>query len=803
MTGDITATVNADGWSVNLVVAGFTRGAAYSFGFDSTGMPSSTTPYLSVTTTGYDASKSVTTPVRTAYLTSVVRFPYGTVYLAGTYGAGTFADGETITQSVSGATGIVVGSQASGTRLYFRAVTGTFNNVNVCTGGTSGATFTSTSTITTPTLPTNDELADVTPNLTVRVALSTRVRSTDTVTITAPSGFIVNAGGSSQNSTTTTAVAVTNSSTQTHPAAFGQWAQRPYERWQSNPTLAVSARHIYGVSAVDIILTDTNSNTVTTAATLQTRLRSATGLYATEWAATCDLSTLTQGSVITARYVIYPNIGDSAATFDSTNQPTNDNNLTLGICNFPYWNDKNASADVYAVVNFSTGVDASGVSSSTLATANASPYLTIGKALSVGTANIIYIRSGTGGVLGSTVTAPSSLGYWRQIKVYPGDGTVTLQIAAVSVYNTPHLSYEGVTIQLNANTSTWFDGVTSVRYISFLNCMMDANGKTSNGVVSSFGYRSACAYLFGNTFTDGSKFGLANNLVIRVAHWFDGNLIPCVAATHPATVYRFVGNSTTNFGVQTSKEGATTAPLSDPLFIESNKLLGITSGATAGINAYTQPHNTVYGISFVNNVVETSSGTQISVKMFGDGNTTTAQQIVFWHNTVTGQRLNLCYNETTTVSYLKNNVSFMFNALAGGTTAGGVNIKTDNFGTPNGNRVGNWAILYGVDCMANAEVNSIGFNQAYTGFGCTGIMDNTGQASSSFGICRMSFAADNSVVGSGTGLGDYRPQAGTALRGRVPASYEMPGWDLRGNPYSQNGNGTMGAYQLAGGSSFV
>jgi hypothetical protein len=189
--------------------------------------------------------------------------------------------------------------------------------------------------------------------------------------------------------------------------------------------------------------------------------------------------------------------------------------------------------------------------------------------------------------------------------------------------------------------------------------------------------------------------------------------------------------------------------------------------------------------------------------MFGDGNTTTAQQIVFWHNTVTGQRLNLCYNETTTVSYLKNNVSFMFNALAGGTAAGGVNIKTDNFGTPNGNRVGNWAILYGVDCMANAEVNSIGFNQAYTGFGCTGIMDNTGQASSSFGICRMSFAADNSVVGSGTGLGDYRPQAGTALRGRVPASYEMPGWDLRGNPYSQNGNGTIGAYQLAGGSSFV
>jgi hypothetical protein len=211
----------------------------------------------------------------------------------------------------------------------------------------------------------------------------------------------------------------------------------------------------------------------------------------------------------------------------------------------------------------------------------------------------------------------------------------------------------------------------------------------------------------------------------------------------------------------------------------------------------------VYGLSFVNNVVETSSGTQITVKMLGDGNSAIASQIVFWHNTITGQRLNLCYNDTGTISYLKNNVSFMFNALAGGSSAGGVNIKTDNFGTPNGNRVGNWAILYGVDCMANAEVNTIGFCQAYNGLGCTGIMDATGQAGSATGICRMSFAADNSVAGSGTGNGDYRPQAGTALRGRVPAIYEMLGWDQRGNPYSQNGNGTIGAYQLVGGSSFV
>ncbi|MDG4904808.1 hypothetical protein P9279_30600, partial [Mesorhizobium sp. WSM4962] len=82
---------------------------------------------------------------------------------------------------------------------------------------------------------------------------------------------------------------------------------------------------------------------------------------------------------------VYPIIGD-AITDSNSNAITADNN-TLGICNYTYYCDKNATADVYAVVS-STGNDATAVSSATLATAAASPYLTIGKALKIGTANI-------------------------------------------------------------------------------------------------------------------------------------------------------------------------------------------------------------------------------------------------------------------------------------------------------------------------------------------------------------------------------------------------------------------------------
>lgn len=60
-----------------------------------------------------------------------------------TFTAGTFTLGETVTQAVSGATAILVHLGVRG--LYVVAITGTFNNTDVITGGTSGATATATS----------------------------------------------------------------------------------------------------------------------------------------------------------------------------------------------------------------------------------------------------------------------------------------------------------------------------------------------------------------------------------------------------------------------------------------------------------------------------------------------------------------------------------------------------------------------------------------------------------------------------------------------------------------------------------
>ena len=423
-------------------------------------------------------------------------------------------------------------------------VAGSPNNSGTWTGGTSGATWTPSAV---PVLQTNDERV-ISGNLTVRVALSSRVRSSDTATAVVAAGCFINTGGSAQTSNSFSG-SVTNNSGLSHAKCFGQWAIRPFERWtSSSQTLAVTARHMYGVAAVDIILSDAHSNTVTVAATKKSILRPATGLWVEEWAATCSLSALTQGDTITARYKIYPTIGDSGAVFDSNANSITANNNTTGQCNYTFYNDKGNSANVYAVVNFSTGNDSTGTSSSTLATAVASPYLTIAKALTVGTANIIYIRAGTGNVLGGTVTVPSSLGYWRQIKQYPGDGQVVLQLSGTATYNTPHLSYENVVIQL-ATGANWFDGSASNYYLSFKNCYFDPAAIADNGIVSTVGYRSSCTYLTGCTFKDASKFGFGDNFAGRVCLWLDGCLIySLVAIQQSYSIYRVVGCVVQNIG---------------------------------------------------------------------------------------------------------------------------------------------------------------------------------------------------------------------------------------------------------------
>lgn len=342
-TGDVSVSIETNGWVADLTVQGFTIGATYNFGTSTVGsqknVPGANTPFLNVVSLGFDDTGTATTVTHKVYLTRQLRFPFSSVSLATIIGTGTFTDGETITQAVSGATGVVVGNQPSGSILYFKSVTGTFNNTGLLTGGTSGATATSTSTVVTLTMPTNSEEV-ISGNLLVRVALSDYVYQKDNTgggnsgtapTYTAPVGFIVNSGGASQSSTVNAASSVTQNSTAAYTGAVINWDWPDHSLIQgSTLTLRASAfqqsaRQGRPVRCVIFTVSDTHSHTVTQTVLSPTYDPTVgDGNPVVEYIGSIATASFTNGDTLTANFTAYPWIGDStaASTTSGGTQPS-------------------------------------------------------------------------------------------------------------------------------------------------------------------------------------------------------------------------------------------------------------------------------------------------------------------------------------------------------------------------------------------------------------------------------------------------------------------------------------------------
>jgi hypothetical protein len=69
--------------------------------------------------------------------------------------------------------------------------------------------------------------------------------------------------------------------------------------------------------------------------------------------------------------------------------------------------------------------------------------------------------------------------------------------------------------------------------------------------------------------------------------------------------------------------------------------------------------------------------------------------------------------------------------------------------TPNANRIGNWAELYGVGYAGNAENSAIGFNPAFVGLGSVSTMDSVAENDTNTAVCAMHFESDASFTVAG------------------------------------------------------
>lgn len=307
------------------------------------------------------------------------------------------------------------------------------------------------------------------------------------------------ATGSGYSSTANAALSCTNSSTRAYPKVVGQWdlcgGVAPADRVTGDWNLAFHARHKFGVACVLMTAADRSASpaqsTFVTAQTTVTRPRTAlvTNVFKSS---AFNAAGFAQGDLIDCRAQAYPKIGDSGSVLD-TDSFTTTATECQGRNKLTFLLDRTGAAVRYGCVNVSTGNNATGVVSNTLATAQAAKYQHIGKAIEAG-ANVIYLDAGTHPAVGTAPSARVANTTNAVVQPAPGESaaTVTVQIAtAVRTYKCARIQYKNLTIT-KVDASSYLDGEDASNFLRFSNCKFSAGGVATTA--AALGYRSHCTY---------------------------------------------------------------------------------------------------------------------------------------------------------------------------------------------------------------------------------------------------------------------------------------------------------------------
>lgn len=576
-------------------------------------------------------------------------------------------------------------------------------------------------------------------------------------TFTAPAAGWLSEGV--DNAATASAMAVTNSSALDYPKAIGQLESLPFERVETDFELAFRARHFYGIDCVRFDATGDTSlvNVNDTVTSESSKLWSASGLYTSRHQTTIPLSGFTQGEHITCRVRAYPLIGDADSMID-TQGVTFDARLHG---EFKMTCDKTGALKVYAFVS-STGNDTTGVASATEATAEASPCLTIGQAVAKG-ANVIKVMDARG-IVGDDPTTRVTSQYF--IKVIPDDGlNITINLdgtgTATRNYKCERILYEGFTIKTTATTG-WTDG-ENLNYIAFRNCTLDANA-TSLG--APIGHKSLAMWLINCTGLNATRHLFTNLNPSRAAY----EIIGCagvVGGTVDAA-YCFVGTLEVGNWLHREKSTTNPGPTWDNCCIESNKALNFATSDWLSISQTLNNSN----VSVCGNLVEkTGAGNVVMSIAAGTG---TLENLLFGHNTVAGDRVNIGYNASGSVRFERRNFRQLGNSLRDW------NHKGDNYAPEDAARTGGWWVEYNVGSKHN-------HHEISTFPGSADGQDHTEGA--------PGYTNDQSTSGGGAGNGDYTPAVGSVLRNRM--TDRLMRYDLNGLEIFTDGTGAIGALQVA------
>lgn len=604
---------------------------------------------------------------------------------------------------------------------------------------------------------------------------------------------------------------VTNNSTVAYPKPVANWSIVGGQLMQgSSFTLKCTAfsKHYRGNEPVDCVEFTLNegANTVTSTQ-FESKIDPTAGdqVPVVEYIAPMSLSTLTQGAVCTANIKVYPFIGDSGAILDSS---TGTAWPTALIGPLPFVCDKNLTyGQSVAVVDTSTGNDSTGVAAdiSNLSTANASPFLTLAKAaVAITTRNnaqysrnncgagIVYLKAGNHTWLGAANTGIGTTpNTWITFMPYPG---VTRAQAVISTQGTTgtlsgRVKLENVTITV-ATSNTF----TNIAAIWLHNIDLNTTGtifNTTNG----------WQWMTLGKVTLSSGQGLRQNSSTGSSFaMIRGVDLPSFSRTMNG--YNVIGNrkygriTPNSILVSTSLE-STNNPVPDingNWIIAFNKFTGLETPTVMiefGVNIAC-PSGAI-----VQNLFETCGTQANGLADFGssDGATTNTPHvnIIKAHNTMVGNRCFDGYNDAGTLLKEKLDWSSLGNYYDRWAS------KTDlhNNPSPNGNRIGNWTIMSGVDTQGDYRCqNMISGSSFYAEFDGTSTYNptagNTGTAAEAGFVDRKSATEIAGVLTAGAGDGNYNFTPSSPLCNRLIDS--MIKFDLEGK--QRTVKDAAGAYAL-------
>lgn len=798
-TGDvISAAILPSGWAMDITIAGLATGGTYTNGFGSNNDPRTGTPRctLNLSFPGYSGTVSGTN-TQTIYGTKFLRVPYLTVSVPGTLNSGTFQEGETVTQASSGATGKILLSYGTGTTVFDVVLSVSSvvpDNSSQWTGGTSGATFTSTGAATTKTanaglaylqsctgnsgtFQLNEAVTQATSgaagvckfagaasgtiafafvlnpgsappnaanqwtggtsgakctplsgataassqstywaqewsngtNLVIRVALSERVYSGETVTLDIVSGFYT-------GSNAVTGLSVTNNSTGTAPTPILQWDEwagvGAGDRVTGAFYMAANA-DVCGrgtVTAVKFTATGLTSGQVTTATVLALDqvavVRPATGLYENCFRAQIPITGFTSGESIRLRAQAYSTVGTNVFDTDNFTTATEEvrlyNQATIVYNTTP----KYAYVDVVGGNNANTG-------STTLATAIANPIQHIGKAIQ-NDCTVIYLKAGqTHPVLGTVSATRRMTSEWYVVQ--PEDaGRVAVQLdASVRTQRCERLQFERCDFTMSAaNAYTDGNADTVNNHMKFTNCSFVNGGSvTLGGTSAGIGYNNTSTRLYNCTGDlSHTSWRLGTFSTTRKVIVFDGCTFTesVTSASSIDTFHRVVACSTTGAVNWSAKSSANPSADQSRFFVHHNRCLRQTTSSGNWFNFNATSTAITEGFSLCGNVVEMSSTSVAMGLLGGDNSVAAVNKVSLKDNTFVGARWNAGYNDLGTSPSDRLDWSVrrnFFEHLAS---------KHDTFiaNAPNGNRVGGWPVLYGVGFSGNVLAHITGISSA-------------------------------------------------------------------------------------------